>query len=139
MQVLQQNQCRGPAKYYLKLLGDFLRFLFQVRHWKSFGSGSGSKSRQYLFSMFFNKPKCGENLAFSMSEEALFLRKLASHFLFLYFFIPFYFRSGSKSGSRTGSGTGPGTVMHSAQAKSYGSCGSSSGSSRLFKRLLTKR
>jgi hypothetical protein len=86
--------------------------------------------------MFFNKQKFVENLAFSMSEEALFPRKLASHFLFLSFFIPFSFGSGSKSGSRTGS-AGPGTVMHcgsdSAKVKSYGSCCSSSGSTRLFK------
>jgi hypothetical protein len=68
-----------------------------------------------------------------MSEEAFLPRKLASHFLFLYFFIPSYFGSGSKSGSRTGSGT----LMHcgsdAVKAKRYGSFGSSSGSTRLFK------
>jgi hypothetical protein len=40
-----------------------------------------------------------QNLAFSMSPAALFPRKLASHFGFFEFFIPFYVRSGSKSGS----------------------------------------
>jgi hypothetical protein len=47
-----------------------------------------------------------KKVAFSLSEAALFLRKLAYHFRFFDFFIlTFYVGSGSKSGS--------GTVMHS--------------------------
>jgi hypothetical protein len=64
-----------------------------------------------------------QNLAFSMSEAALFPSKLTSHF-YLNFFITFYVGFGSKSGSLTGtlslSGSG------SAKATSYGSCVSSS-------------
>jgi hypothetical protein len=59
-----------------------------------------------------------------MSETALFPRKLASHIIKTFF--TFYIGSRSKSGFGTRSGTG--TVMHSgsgsAEAKSYGSCGS---------------
>ncbi len=52
-----------------------------------------------------------------MLEAALFSRKLASHFRF-----------GSKSGSETGSGTGMHSGSCSVEAKSWGSCGSGSGS-----------
>jgi hypothetical protein len=60
-----------------------------------------------------NNKKCMQNLAVSMSEAILFPRKLASHFLFV-FFITFYAESRFKSGSGTGS------VMHFG----FGSCGS---------------
>jgi hypothetical protein len=46
---------------------DLLRFWF--RPWKSFGSGSGS--RPYL-AQFSNNKKFVQNLAFSMSDAALF-------------------------------------------------------------------
>jgi hypothetical protein len=62
---------------------DLLRFWFWFRFgvWKNFGSGSGSSSgsRQYL-AQFSNNKKFVQNLAFSMSEAAIFPRKLASHF-----------------------------------------------------------
>jgi hypothetical protein len=73
-----------------------------VRLWKSFGSGSGS--RQYL-AQFSNNKK--QNLSFSMSEAALFPRRLAAYLDFFTFHIPCYVGYGSKSGSGTG------TVMHS--------------------------
>jgi len=41
--------------------------------------GSGSGSRHYL-AQFSNNKKLVQNLAFSMSQAALFPRKLASHF-----------------------------------------------------------
>ncbi len=87
-------------------------------------SGPGSGFRQYL-TQFSNNKKFVQNLAFSMSEAALYPRKLASHFFFLTFLLPYI-----ESGSNSGSGTGSETVMHSgfgyAKANSYGSCGSSS-------------
>ena len=57
-----------------------------------------------------------------MSGAALFPRKLASHFCFLYFLSPFYVGSGSKSGTGNVTQSGSGFV----KAKSYGSCGSGS-------------
>jgi hypothetical protein len=51
------------------------------------GSGSSSGTRQYL-ALFSNKKKFEKNLAQSMSEAALFLRKPASDFgFFIVFFI----------------------------------------------------
>ncbi len=44
---------------------------------------------RYLLACFSTNKKCVENLAFSMLEEALFSRKLASHFLILYFLLYF--------------------------------------------------
>ncbi len=74
---------------------------------------------------FSNNKKFVQSLFFSMSEAALFPRKLASHFWFFYTFFAFYVGSGSNSGS--------GTVMHSgsgsATAKRYVSSGSGSSSS----------
>ncbi len=66
--------------------------LFRFRLWNSFGTGSasgsdsssGCGSRQYL-AQFSNNDKFVQNLAFSMSEEALFPRKLASHLWFFDF------------------------------------------------------
>jgi hypothetical protein len=46
---------------------DLLQFRFRL--WKSFGSGSGSGSRQYLAQFSKNK-QIAQNLAFSMSETA---------------------------------------------------------------------
>ncbi len=91
---------------------------------------------QTIFSTVFPKTKkIAQNLAFSMSEAVIFLKKLASHFEFFYFFISiFYVRFGSKSGT----GTGSGSVMHSGSAKekSCDSCGS--GSTTLVERVPTK-
>jgi hypothetical protein len=81
-----------------------------------FGSCSDSGFRQYL-AQFFNKMFFLHNLAISMSEAALFPRKLASHF---FYFLPFLFHfmldpdDRPKFCSRIGS----------SKAKSYGSCGS---------------
>ncbi len=52
-----------------------------------------------------------QNLAFSMSEAALFTRKVALNFDSLTFSLRTYVKSGSKSGFGTG------TVMHSGSAK----------------------
>jgi hypothetical protein len=80
---------------------------------------------QKIFSTDFQQ-KVVQNLAFSKSEAALFLRKLSSYFL-CDFFIQFYVGSVSKFNS--------GTVVYSAsgpdKAKSYGSCDSRSGSTAL--------
>jgi hypothetical protein len=50
-------------------------------NWKSFSSGSGfglgSGSRDYFFTVF-QQQKNGKNLAFSVSEAALFPKNLAS-------------------------------------------------------------
>jgi hypothetical protein len=62
---------------------DLLRF--RLRLWKSFGPGSGS--RQYL-AQFADNKKFVQNLAFSMSESALFPKKLASIFLALFLHYP---------------------------------------------------
>jgi hypothetical protein len=71
-----------------------------------FCSGSGSGSRNYL-AQFVKNQKFVQNLAISLSEAALFPRKLASPD----FLNPFYVGSGAKSGSAIG------TVMHSGSAK----------------------
>jgi hypothetical protein len=56
-----------PPKQCCRTVMIFLRFRF--RRWKSFGSGSGS--RPYL-AQFSNNKKFVQNLAFSMSDAALF-------------------------------------------------------------------
>jgi hypothetical protein len=66
---------------------------FRFRFWKSFGSGFGSGFgvTKYL-AQFSNKKKVVQNLAFTMSESALFPRKLVSHlwfFDFLNFLVDF--------------------------------------------------
>jgi hypothetical protein len=61
--------------------------------------------------------------------EAVFSQEVGLSFLiFLLFFITFYVGSVSKYGSRTG--TEVHTGSGSTKAKSYGSCGSGSGSTR---------
>jgi hypothetical protein len=67
--------------------------------------GSGSRSRQYQ-AQFFDNPKIRTQIDFSMLEAELFLRKLASHFRFFDFCIPFYVGFGSKSGYGIHSGSG---------------------------------
>ncbi len=95
---------------------------------------------QTILSTVFQQKIGVKNLPFSMSEAALFPRKLASHLWFFYFFfIPFYAGSGPKSGS----GTGHWTLMHSgsgsAKAKSSGSCGFGSLSTTLPTTLLQQK
>jgi hypothetical protein len=51
--------------------------LFQFRLWKSFGSGSGSGSRQFL-ARFSNKQIGTKPCLFNVRKAALFPRKLAS-------------------------------------------------------------
>ncbi len=82
-------------KFWFSLLQFQFRFRFQI---------------QTIFCSFSNKQIFKSCL--SMLEAALFPRKLAPHFGFFDFCIPFYVRSGSKSSSGT-----------SSPAKAY-SCGS---------------
>ncbi len=75
---------------------------------------------QTIFS-FVNKKNCTNVIA-------LFPRRLASHFWFFYIFIPFYVRSGTETVMHSGS--------NSAKVKSYGSCGSGSGSTTLLNTFI---
>ncbi len=105
---------------------------FRLRLWKSLGSSSGSGSgsgsgsdhgsgsRQYFLHSFSTTKKWVQNLAFSVSETAIFPRKLAYKFCFLNFFIHYMLdicwiriQTGSGTVSGIGTGTGSGTVMHS--------------------------
>ncbi len=63
----------------LRNRNDLLRFWFWFRLRKSFGSGSGF--RQYL-AQFFDNKNFVKNLAFPISEAALFPRKLPVTFFY---------------------------------------------------------
>jgi hypothetical protein len=89
-------------------------------------------SSQYLAQFFHNQKNCSKSCLFSV-KSSIISKKVGLSFLIFYFYVG----SGSKSGS------GIGTVLHSGsgaiKAKSYGSCGSGSGSTTLFQNPFSEK
>jgi hypothetical protein len=71
------------TKHFLSVVEPHDLLRFRSRLWKSFDSGSGS--RQYI-AVFQERKNCPISCLFN-ARKSLFLRKLASHFRFVWLFL----------------------------------------------------